>query len=199
MPAKKSRSNDALKPSEGGTSGSNLSLSPPKDTYNFRIPKKTRFANRFIQIGLVMFAFGFLFHQNPDTIEERHLTGLNKGLWFLGVLSMFWSATGLIMYTFPLVLNWSSRKTLIIETIFDSVALVSWISAFSSIAATGSCPAGTNGCDLLNLLIMWEVLISLFFLAALGLDGTSLYFGIYGNDDVDDLEMRARIRSLSRG
>ncbi|KAJ3417170.1 hypothetical protein HDV05_006376 [Chytridiales sp. JEL 0842] len=216
----------SLKKGHSGTQSGLLGgTKEQRDTRNFPIKKKVRFANRFFQIAIALASYYFLGRQSNELMSAKGLWPIINFNWFVAAAAPIVSGAVVAQYFLPIIItNWNSRKILAFELLMDVSMTVLWIACFSSevIRMGNDCPPGTSSaCDVFNWVLAWNILrlvafykkkqtvggntaISFSFILgvfAIGLDIYALLsgFGFLGwGERIQDLELDASIRRMGR-
>jgi hypothetical protein len=172
-----------------------------KDTKNFPVEKTARFAGRFFQIALAIFAWYFLSSQEQSIIEKYSLTKLVTAMWFFAITSPMVSGFLIAVYSLSWFSHsWNSRRILFIELSLDLFMTLGWLCGFviMIIATDGDCKqvSGTS-CTNFNWLVAWCFLSFFAFFYGLCLDIISLYRGLWGSNDIE-AEILLDVRRTTR-
>ena len=176
-------------------------LKKVKDTKNFPIEKNSRFAGRFFQIVLAVFAWYFLGSQSQSIVIQYALTPVINAMWFFAITSPMVSGSLIAVYIAPWFSHsWSSRRILFIETFLDFLMTFGWVTGFTlmMVATNGQCkPTADATCTNFNWLVAWCFLSFLGFFYGLVLDIISLYKGMCGSSDIE-AEILLDVRRTTR-
>jgi hypothetical protein len=172
-----------------------------KDTKNFPVEKTARFAGRFFQIALAIFAWYFLSSQAQPIVVHYNLTPVINAMWFFAIISPMVSGFLIAIYYFSwFSKSWTSRRILCMELSCDSFMTMGWLCGFvlMIIATSGNCqPLPDATCTNFNWLVAWCFLSFIAFFYGLGIDIVSLYRGIWGSNAVE-AEILLDVRRTTR-
>ena len=172
-----------------------------KDSRNFTVDKTTRFAGRFFQIALALFAWYFLASQNGNIAAYYELTDIIYAMWFFAVVSPIVSTFLVVLYVAPWFSHsWSSKRILILEIVADFLMAFGWLSGFivMMVATKGHCvPLPDTSCTNFNWLEAWCFLSFAAFLYGLAIDIITLYKGVCGSSDIE-AEILLDVRRTTR-
>ena len=173
-----------------------------RDTRNFTVEKTGRFAGRFFQVALAVFCWYFLGSQDQKVVTSYGMNGLMSTMWFFAVLTPLVSSFLVVVYVSPWFSHgWTSRRILIVESTFDFLMTVGWLSGFitSLVIVKGQCvpPETGTSCINFNWAVSWFFFLTTAFLFNLGLDIWALYSGLCGRQDVEG-EVLLDVRRTTR-
>ena len=163
-------------------SGSSLnltSLQDPTDKSHFYIPKKLRYSIRILQILLSIMTVILLLKIRQSSIGSNSY----GGAWFISVTSAI-LAIILMFGNFLRFFNksWSSKKVLVIESVFDMTLSLSWIILFGIHVTNGCLTTSDDDCYTAHWLMASEFFNSLAWLTTIGISTKDIYQSLFGSD-----------------